>query len=240
MHVRLSGDIYDLEDLSKVCNSEELTIERDEDSFVLKSTEFNNLKGEMEVYKKATEIVALVNGASVVVMGLRNFLRASRSLIKIDDEGRKNSFFIAEPAKAAAFVRGSFQTTLKKADGGTEVIYQASPVPRLVRIAKDNEKVAKVIRLLSIANYEWTSNFYRIFEIIKSDVCNAFKRGWVTNTDVKRFTGTVNNPDIIGDIARHGKSKKSSKGNAMKNPMNFWEAKAFIDTIILKWLSEKL
>lgn len=92
--VELSGNPDDLEELSNVCNSEELTIERGKDSFVLKSTELNNLKDEKEVYEKATEIVALVNGASVVVMGLRNFLQASRTLIKIDDEGRRNQFLL--------------------------------------------------------------------------------------------------------------------------------------------------
>jgi hypothetical protein len=233
-NVRLLGDDYDLEDLSKVCNSEELTIVKNEDSFVLKSTEFNNLIDGMEVYKKAEEIVTLVNGASMIILGLRNFLRASRDLIKIDDQGRRNSFFISEPGKAVAVMRGSFQGTLKKANGSTDVVYQASPVQRWVHVAKENKKVASVLKMLSDYNLDW-NKLNIIFEEIEDEMGSSIhKNGWASEKDIDLFTHTVQS-------YRHGESKlKRKKWIAPQKPMEFHRAKALIQTIVSKWIDSKI
>jgi hypothetical protein len=197
----------------------------------LKSTEFNNLEDGAEVYKKAAELVGLVNGASVVVLGIRNALRASGIVIKVDDEGKKELFIISEPLKTTGIIRGRFQTIINKADGSTEIIYQASPVPRWVRIAKKNEKVASVLKKLSENNLDW-NKLNIIFEDIEGDIGSKMvKKKWVPKKDITRFTAMV-------QPYRHGESGLN-KWKYPKTPMEFYEARALIGTLVSRWIDSK-
>ena len=230
--VELLGDPYDLEDLSNVCKSKELMVEKDEESFILKSTEFNNLNDGLEVHKKAMELVALINGASVVVLGLRSPLRASRSLIMVDDEGKKGLCYVCEPCTTRVELRGRFQTTTIKPDGSTEIIYQASPVPRWVDIAKRNEKVASVLKKLSENNLDF-NELNIIFEHVQGDVGSEIKK-WVNKDDPGRFTQTA-------QLYRHGESGLNKrKWKASQRPMALYEAKSFIESIVSRWIDSKV
>ena len=232
-HIRLLGDNYDLEDLSNVCKSKELTIEKNEEGFILKSSEFNDLEDGAKVYEKATELVALVNGASVVVLGVRGAVEVSRNLIMMDDQGRKGVCHVCEPLIGEARVMGRFQTTTRKADGCPEVVYQASPIPRWVRIAKKHEKVALILKMLSENNLDW-NKLNIIFEHIEGDIGSKMvDKKWVPKGNINRFTAMV-------QPHRHGESGlKKHKWKATKEPMEFYEARAFIGTLVSRWIDSK-
>lgn len=237
--VRLSGDVDTLEELAKICISPELFVGKVKDFFVLKTNEFKGLNNKDAVFKESINIISIINGG-IKILGFNKNVMAEQ-VIKEDDEGIWHYYV---PLSVGSVSGGSVsfvhsKVTLKEAEGCIKEESQVEPILKWFLMAKNNEDVARVLRFLSMTNYEWTSNFYKIIDIIKGDIGDISKRGWVTGSDLRRFKGSVNNPDVIGDIARHGKSQRSKRGKVMKNPMSFYEAKAFINNIVVKWLSEK-
>lgn len=232
--VSLAGDVDTLQELSKSCISPELFIGKERDIFVLRMKEFETMENADSVLDEALKAISIINGV-LKSLGFQNSL-VVEEVIREDYEGKWHYHVTAAGgSKSSCRVK----VTVKSADGTVKEVSETEPVLRWFLLAKGSEEVAKVFRLLGKANPEWTSNFYRIYEIIRDDVRNISQKGWVPSKDVKRFTGTVNNPDLIGDIARHG-VPQTGKKHLMKNqPMTFHEARGFINNIVSKWLCEK-
>ena len=60
--INLQGDEVDLKDLTKLFDDSELTIENDEDSYCLKSSNFDAMTEAEEVLSHGAELVAIANG----------------------------------------------------------------------------------------------------------------------------------------------------------------------------------
>ena len=231
--VEIKGASLDLEELSKSLNSPELCIIQKGQAFFLKSCDFYLLKEAEEVRSRASEIIALINGAAKLEIGILKPLVVD-SVVRVHDDGKREFFCWAE---VASYARISVSETVVKADGTVQEIHP--PVPGLISslsaIAKNNTNVEDVIRRFG-ADLNW-KNLYCIYEVIESDAGgkdNITKAGWATAKMINRFKYTANSPDAIGDLARHGKRRQPPK-----DPMTLPEARALITTIVLNWLNSK-
>ncbi len=235
-YVEITGDGFDLEELSKSLNSPDLCITQKGEIFILKSTDFNILKDANEVRTRASEILSLINGATRLVIGKQKPL-AMGSVVEVGDDGKRKLFDWVE---VAAYGRYSVSTTIVKANGTVQEqeIRQADPIQDWIAIARHDTNVATVLRLFN-KNLDWV-NLYRIYEVIESDIGginNIIKEEWTTKKTIERFTRTANSPDAIGDQARHGNGGRITPP---KDPMTLPEAKSLIETLFHQWLRSKI
>jgi len=232
--VCIKGDDFDLQELSKSLTSLELCLVKEENEYYLKSTSFNHLMNAGEVGEKAQEILTLINGASRLALGTRRPLTTG-VVMKIKDDGSKEGFCHV-PEQST--LREAIGITTISSDGTIQEIHQADPIPDWVKLAQNNQNVARALRLLGNIGYDWV-NLYRIYEVVEDDVGGISKitqGGWATETAIRRFKHTGNSVGAIGDEARHGIETTQPP----KNPMTFSEAKSLIETILHNWLRSKV
>jgi hypothetical protein len=79
---------------------------------------------------------------------------------------------------------------------------------RYVKLAKQDEDVADVIRILGQPDpLDWY-DVYKVWEIIEQKAGGSRQvdaRGWATRADIDRLTASANHPGISGDKARHAR-----------------------------------
>lgn len=233
--VQIAGEKFDLQELSKSLTAPELCIAQEGKAFVLKSTDFNQLKDADTVQNKACGIINLINGAAKLAIGMQKPLAVDH-VIKINDNGTRESFISVSNLGVG---RVSVSMSVTAEDGTIKKIHQADPIPSWVEIGRNDANVAKVLRLWGVGPHDWVS-LYRIYEVVESDVggfSTIVNMGWVTKSGIKRFKHTANSPGAIGDKARHG--ARHGKDIPPKSPMTFSEAKSLIETILHNWIRSK-
>ncbi len=78
-------------------------------------------------------------------------------------------------------------------------------------------------------------NLYKAWEVIcdaAGGLHQVVRNGWTDDDERRRFTGTAQSRDELGDAARHA----SEKYKAPKNPMTLDEARAFVRSVIEAWV----
>jgi hypothetical protein len=110
---------------------------------------------------------------------------------------------------------------------------------RWMSLAINDEAVAKVFRLLNYNINDYV-NSYRIYEVVRKELKDA-KKGFgvigISENEASRFTGTVNRPDVVGDLARHG----YMPGKPMEaRPMSTSEIGEFIQRMVSAWIRHKV
>ncbi|NJD78871.1 MAG: hypothetical protein FIB08_17550 [Candidatus Methanoperedens sp.] len=230
--VVITGEIFDLEELSKSLNSPGLCITQYRNEFILKSTDFNLLKDADDVRNKANEILSQINGAAKLALGMRKPVTVA-SVGKINDDGTVYGFVsIPSPIN----LRTSVSASLTAPDGTIQESHQGDPIPSWITVAQHDINVAKALRLFGKDINDWV-NLYRIYEVIESDVgdkSSIINKGWATENAIRRFKHTANSPGAIGDEARHGNQTPPPK-----DPMALSEAKSLVETILRNWLCSK-
>ena len=231
--VIITGDRYDLEYLCKCLDSPELCITQQGQDFILESTDFNSLTDAKDVKNKASEILALVNGAAKLDLGVRKPLSVAH-VVKVKDDGNREVFV---EVSDTIIMRDRVTVSVVGADGTVREIRQVSLIPNWVADAQRDENVAKVLRLFGIGHRNWV-NLYRIYELVENDIggiSNIVKKGWATRKAIERFNHTANSPGAIGNESRHGKQTSQPP----KDPMTLSEAKSLVETILHNWLRMK-
>jgi hypothetical protein len=84
--VTLSGDVYTLEELSKVFSLSDISIQKEQDAFVLRSRDFADLISDDQVRDHATEILTSLNGAAKLALGSCSPIKIEH-ISKIRDDG---------------------------------------------------------------------------------------------------------------------------------------------------------
>ncbi|SNQ59111.1 hypothetical protein [Candidatus Methanoperedens nitratireducens] len=230
----ITGEIFNLEELSKSLNTPGLCVTREGEEFILKSTDFNLLIDSDDVRNRASEILSLINGAARLALGMRKPIVVAH-IVKINDDGTRHMFVsLSETIN----LRDSVSVSVIEPDGTIQEIHQTDPIPSWVTAAKHNTNVAKALRLFGAGTHDWVS-LYRIYEVIEGDVggkSNIINKGWATDKGIKHFKYTANSPGAIGDEARHGNQTIPPP----RDPMALSEAKSFVETILHSWLRLKV
>lgn len=231
-YVNITGEKSDLVELSKSLNSPELYLINEGKEFIIKSTDFDQLKTADEVRNKASEILSQLNGTARLVIGMRNSIDIAH-VVKVNDDRRKDIFI---SVLETLYVRDSHSISIKSKNGTVRQFRQADVIKDYLSVARNDKNVAKVLRLYGL-KHDWV-NMYRIFEVIECDIRNiskVYQKGWVKKSAIDLFKHTANSVGAIGDESRHGKETKKPP----QNPMTFSEAKSLIDLLINCWLRNK-
>jgi hypothetical protein len=226
-YVQILGDNSDLQELSKSLNSPELCISQEDQKYVLKSSNFDQLKNAADVRKRAEEILSLLNGTAKLALGTQQLLILD-AVVKVSDDGKKVTVrFLSD----TMYGRSSTSTSLKTTDGKVQITHPADPIPVWIKTAQINNTVATVFRLIGASALNWI-DLYKVYEIIESDVGGKDKiadNGWATKGQIKLFTQTA-------QAYRHGKLKNYKPP---KKPMTLSEAESLIKRILRSWLRAK-
>lgn len=226
--VEVVGDDSVLRRLCEACVSPEVTICEEEGCFVLKSADFKTLKNVVAVHNKACEIVELIVGATKITTGSKICMG---HVIEVDERGKKRWILCSGGAQ----IEINSEMTMKIGDAPAFKITnnnQAAFVPTLYEMAKKNERVAKVLRLISEESLDF-NKLNILFEEVQGDVgSKIIDNRWATKNDIDRFTQTA-------QPYRHGESGlKSWKPH--NNPMLFEEAKNFVVRVVKSWLKSTI
>jgi hypothetical protein len=227
--VELSGDNCDLEDLYFHFEEPEGLVIKEADQYFLVSRLFENLDSASEVERVAQQEIVLLSLA--VRLYEPDFRNVQLGCVVHEDENGKRLRHVAIKAHINFRIKDRVIIC-----SGSPPEPQISPPARLFKLIQKDDDVAKVTRLLGTEKIRWT-DLYSAFEVIESDVGNRmYEEGWISRNQKKRFTRTVNDPNIIGDEARHGVSKIDE----IDNPMDFNEACQSIRNLAQAWIRGKL
>lgn len=231
--VRLKGERFDLEDFPKLLRLSEVKVVEEDGLFYLESSEFNSLTSAEEVRERGRVLINLING--VTKFNRDNFLGISEdAIIRVEDDGKRHGYLFLE---SSVKIRTKISAQLKAiaADGSEKVATQPSALESLLEVAQKYNMVADALSFYRDGTW---SSLYKAYEKIRDDVGGKhqiIKNGWAVNSDINRFTQTVQSEDAIGDSARHA----SKKYKPPAQPTTLLEARALIKTILSRWVSSK-
>ena len=115
---------------------------------------------------------------------------------------------------------------------------EALDVAQVTELADGDSIVARVLRLVDLMlvgdeDIDWSAA-YAALETIEADAGDA-RRDWYSTAQRRRFTGTANSVEAVGDQSRHGRHH-----DAPGDPMSPSQASWFIRGITARWLAWRL
>lgn len=232
--VQISGEVIDLEALSRSFADEEIRILAEDRNYFLESKKFVEATTSEEVLEKAKEICGVVSGVARLAYGARATLKPEH-VYRLHPDGRRDVFVII---KEGLEIRASIGAVIVITSDGSEVVVEAKdPARSWIDVADNNESVAKALRLFGTDAKDWVG-LYRVYEVVEQDVGgikHISAAGWATEEAVRRFKHTANSPSATGDLARHGKENTQPP----KNPMDLSEARSLVEVLLHNWIREK-
>lgn len=227
--VRLKGEEFDLEILPPLLHSTKLSIIKENNSYYLKSSDFDSLKSADEVRESAIAIIKRLNGTMMLFN--HNFHSISEDGVLLVEKNGKRCFhlYLEGSIKMRSRVSANFKATTP--NGIQQIDPQYSTVESWINLAKSDKIIADALHFFKKGT--WIS-FYKVYEIIKDDIGSQqaiIKSGFVKKQKLKRFTQTAQSSLALGDEARHA----SKKCKPPAKPMTFDEAKSFIREFIISW-----
>ena len=232
--VELVGDDSNLAELSKSFNSEKQKLFKEGGHYFFSSSDFNEIADADIVRRKSEVLIGFINGGSKLIEEFKKPIIVG-NIEWLDDKGKRNTYVYPG---GAVLTTGFLRPTLI-IDGKEQESFIFNDLAKWVSLAKQDVNVAKVLNYLQTGSKDVVT-LYKIFEIIRDDVGGQefiANNGWSTLEEIKSFRGTANNPDVIGDKARHG---FVGKHPLPKNPMSLDELKLFIRNLVKRWLEFKL
>ena len=228
--VALKGDEIDLQELAKVWNSPELTIEKGVTSYILKSTHFVSLTSNEEVREKANELLIPINAGIKFLLGATKPIQIAHTT-QIYPNGAKMSYQLCYkvlPLRAAC--SGETVTI----DGKKEIQNPADDIIYLSKIAQSDCQVTKVCQYIN-QDFDDRGNLYKIYEVIYKDGFTPLQRKGKYEKKAEIFRRTINNPSSSGLNSRHAMDDAPPE-----IPMTQSELKDFIRMVIQEWLETKM
>ena len=231
--VRLKGEKFDLEDLPSLLRSPELTVIEENGSYYLKSSDFDSLSLADEVRECVIAIIEMLNDA--VKFQIHNFRGVSEDGVTLIEEDGSRRHYAYLKGSITARSKTSANLTVTTSNGTQQVASRPSNVESLLNLAKDDKAVADALHFFR--ENTWIS-LYKVYEIIRDDVGKEdaiIRDGWVTKTELSRFTQTAQSRAALGDNARHA----AKKFQPPTKPMPFHEAESLIRGVLLSWFHSK-
>lgn len=231
--VELIGDAFDLNELALSMADTDPSIKKTQHGYVLTSAAFNQCTTYNEIEAAAKETLPILNGICAVLLSTRNPI--SIAAIHNSSPGQPRQVFVT--ISDGIGIRDSMSITVTNSNGIVETTNQADPTSGWLKLAANDQQVAKVFRLFNEPNLTW-GGMYKIFEVIVESMGGLkpiADLGWASHNAMKRFKHTANSPGATGDSARHGVEPTSPPAA----PMAMSEAKAMINTLVHNWLRAK-
>lgn len=217
----LTGDKFDLENLSKDLKEKDLSIVQENEQFILKSEEFNSLSDYHEVKGKVIEILNSVNAVALIFLQSREKLNYKIS--QLTDDGVEIHFLESHLAGCGrSYARPS---------GGSEMY---NPIRDCNKLAENDENVRDIFQLINHNFNSWVI-WCKIIEILQNDDFKPIKKSGHYFKEVNRLNHTANAYKATGVESRHHLVRISTPPEIM----TFMEGESLMREIIIQWLAQK-
>lgn len=218
--VRLKGHKFDLKRASEYFNTDIFTISEIEDEYFISSDTFKDTRDTNVVISLAGPFIEKVN--AILKLKFHGFKPIELdNLLVFEDE---NGISKIGAMRGKAFLR--FEASINQHKTDLEIENHKIQTENLL----NNVAASEVFHFYSQPT-SWL-NLYKIYEIIKDEIGESKIIGFLTRTELNRFTGTAQSKNQIGDAARH--ASKKYKGHP--RPMTIQEADDIIKKLIFNWL----
>jgi hypothetical protein len=238
--VEVQGSQFDLDHLKNYFTSAPMLVRADDRSpgFLYESEKFLTCTRSVEVLEVAAKELLILSGILKLIRDSTEPLRTGAVYRQNAAGGRDIFVHIHEELHARAEA-GIVGVTITDMEGN--VVSVPPPPPRTIALSKlafADDAVAKVMRLIAVADSNSWVNLYRMHEVVEADVGGEHslkKRAWGSSRDLKRFKHSANSVTVAGDRARHG----TETGQPPTQPMSIDEANAYVHCVIHVWLASK-
>lgn len=228
--VRLIGESVDLQSLSELFDSQDLSVSKEDDNYYLESSAFTPLSDAESVRNQASELVQRINGAASIHLGSFEAVWLD-DVVRVDDDGSRHHHMTLT---SKVRVISSASITTPKGTVGTS--RPTTGIDTWLSVAEQNQRVARALRIFGNREHNW-DNLYKVYEAVEDDVGRKkiVDEGWASDKKISRFTSTANNVRAVGDEARHG----HEKFDPPKKPIPLSEARHLVKGILQGWLRSK-
>lgn len=210
---RLSGDADDLRLLSEHLLSNDPSVKEEEDAYWLRYSVFDSLTEPTDVYESVIKLLREIRGVAMLLSGGALEVEVV-SLAQENYVGPRPQYVFSKGIPSAE--RFGMSTTT---------------FTQMIAIAERNPSIAKALGYYQRGDW---FNLYKAWEAVREGT-NGRSNGWTSDKVRNRFTNTVNNPEAIGDDARHG----VRTGEPPPKPMAIEEAREYVGRLIRTWIKEE-
>lgn len=231
---RLSGELFDLEDLQRLFSSPDLRVVKDEDqedAYYLESATFEGQPDHMAVFEEAKRLLPLLNGAARLQAPGHRDASLSGQLVQPNADGEAKHHHVIVAATIHLRARVNAVIVKEGEEPPAEPAPGSALTDRWLQLAAVDSDVDEALTVWGSKPHEW-HNLYKVHEIIRSraDIKGA---GWATAGELSAFTGSANHQGATGSEARHSRMK----GNPPRRVITLPEADAFIGHLLTSWLA---
>ena len=219
--VELTGDLFSLNMLERVFNSEDINVFSEEHfeykMFFMKSILFEDLDKD-ELMKVGNDLVKKINA-------ICSFVKSNYNPVKI------NEVFIGDCGYMFLEDHIELRDDLYIVENGEERDLDEAIILEIYSKINKDKLLSEIMILLFDKGTDWV-NLYRILDFFKED--NLTSRGWISKKDLKLLKQTANSYPAIGSEARHG--DKNINIEPPKNPMPLATAQVLVKKIIWHYI----
>ena len=242
--VRLEGDEWSLEDLTKWFSQLSHTVSSQGGKYYLASHAFEHCTTSATVWELAGQVVERINGAARAFEPGFRPVQVGSEFVQVHDDGtRRVHRHLHVPGTE---IRARFGVAMVPT-GGRPAPPQPSKPEKLVArwdVEGHEGDLGRALRIGLLPQQTWGS-LYHVYEVIKHDVSGGTDDwkgllGLLPNESdldrqLKRFRDTANDPKHAGINARHGRPERKPE----PDPMTLAEAQSLIHRLLIAWLSRK-
>ena len=218
-YVHITGPKNRLEELELVLVDSEAHVAETDDGMFLHHPSFDLADS---VPDAAEDFLAPVRGLFEIATGYPLNVEVDYQVTYENGAKTVHSFH-----KVNLTINASYVITVTKEDGTMETSRPTDPVPGWLSKLLDHPHLERALRLFANQGTTWVG-LYKVYDALRQHAGDPSTYSTVSNKQLKRFTQTANDFDVIGEEARHG----HSRGQGMKHPMTQGEARAMIQTLL--------
>jgi hypothetical protein len=222
--VKLKGHKFDLEQASEYFITDIFSICKIENEYYISSDAFNDVRDTNSIVSLATSFIEKAN--AILKLKLHDY-----KPIELEN------FFLFEDENGISKI-GTMQVTISGrsfvSNGKSQSEHEREIHKKQTETLLNNSVASEIFHFYSKPT-SWI-DLYKIYEIIKDNIGEKKIIGFLTKSEINRFTGTAQSKAQIGDEARHASNKY--KGHSQ--PMTIQEADVLIKKLIINWLDNEI
>jgi hypothetical protein len=229
--IELEGDSFDLDRLATAFTDGPVTIRKESDRYRLREESLSDSDEAEYVRTELAETLRRINALARLQWGNDQGEVRPGSFGQSNDRGGTTWY---GAGTLVARVRMRATGTVIGPDGQI-VPDPPSPLPQKLQLAVTDQNVDDALNFLQRADPSW-SELFKAYEVVRDDVGKIEGRGWASERELSRFSGTANHQDAAGREARHARMPTPPP----TDPMPLDEARALIARVVSAWLTAKL
>lgn len=224
--VAVEGHDHDLRGIASALREEGVWLDQTEkEGWLVTADVFDGVAEADAVRSSADEILAMVNGAGVLLDPGFRPLKAGH-VYRLHADGRKEAFVLLQSAiEIRAHVNAVLVST---APDGSLPPPPTSQLDKSLAAAAVDPNLSSALRL----NGQYPRTFVSLYKIFELSQQHPQNETWSSKKQRKRFTHSANSPSVHGDDARHA----ASRTQPPSSPMSLKDAEAFIAVIMARWV----